>query len=149
MASHASSSYSRTNAFSPFGHKAVLFEPAIEHNGTEEQKAQWLTVAKSGKILGTYAQTELGHGSFVRGLETTATYVENTDEFVIHSPTVSSTKFWPAGLGFSTTHSVVMAQLVVNQKQLGPHLFIVQIRSLEDGKPMPGIQMGDIDLKMG
>lgn len=28
----------------------------------------------SSQIIGTYAQTELGHGTFVRGLETTATY---------------------------------------------------------------------------
>lgn len=29
---------------------------------------------------GTYAQTELGHGTFVRGLETTATYdVQNKE----------------------------------------------------------------------
>lgn len=134
---------------SPFGHKAVLFEPVIEHNGTEEQKSEWLTLARSGKILGTYAQTELGHGSFVRGLETTATFDSDTDEFVVHSPTISSTKFWPAGPGFSTTHAVVMAQLVVNQKQLGPHLFIMQLRSFEDGIPLPGIKMGDIGLKMG
>jgi acyl-CoA oxidase len=85
----------------------------------------------------------------VRGLETTATFDQAKDEFVIHSPTISSTKFWPAGLGFSTTHSVVVAQLVVNQKQIGPHLFIVQLRSVEDGKPMSGIKMGDIGLKMG
>lgn len=26
--------------YSPFGHKGVLFEPAIEHNGMEEQKAK-------------------------------------------------------------------------------------------------------------
>jgi hypothetical protein len=31
----------------------------------------WLLVVQ---IIGTYAQTELGHGTFVRGLETTATY---------------------------------------------------------------------------
>lgn len=31
----------------------------------------WLLLAQ---IIGTYAQTELGHGTFVRGLETTATY---------------------------------------------------------------------------
>jgi hypothetical protein len=30
------------------------------------------------KIIGTYAQTELGHGTFVRGLETTATYDRQT-----------------------------------------------------------------------
>jgi acyl-CoA oxidase len=84
-------------AYSSFGHKAVLFEPAIEHNGTAEQKAKWLPLARSSKIFGTYAQTELGHGSFVRGIETTATFKQDTDEFVIHSPTISSTKFWPAG----------------------------------------------------
>jgi acyl-CoA oxidase len=134
---------------SPFGHKAILFEPAIEYNGTEEQKAKWLALAKSGRILGTYAQTELGHGSFVRGLETTATFDQNKNEFVIHSMTPSSAKFWPAGLEFSTTHAVVMAQLVVSQKPLGPHLFIVQLRSVRDGKPMPGIKMSDIGFKMG
>jgi acyl-CoA oxidase len=48
-----------------------------------------LALAKSGKILGTYAQTELGHGSFVRGLETTATFDQAKDDFVIHSPTIS------------------------------------------------------------
>jgi acyl-CoA oxidase len=86
----------------------------------------------------------------VQGLETTATFDQAKNEFVIHSPTISSTKFWPAGLGFSTTtHSVVMAQLVVDQKHIGPHLFIVQLRSVEDGKPMPGIKMGDIGIKMG
>lgn len=84
----------------------------------------------------------------MRGLETTATFASRTDEFVVHSPTVSSTKVWPAGLGFSTTHAVMMVQLIVEGKSLDPHLFIVQIRSL-DGTPRPGVVMGDIGLKMG
>lgn len=96
-----------------------------------------------------YAQTELGHGSFVRGVETTATFDANTDEFVIHSPTVSSIKFWPAGMGFSTSHGAVMAKLVVDKKDLGPHLFIVPLRCLKDGRPLAGIRMGDVGLKMG
>ncbi|KAF1831620.1 acyl-CoA oxidase [Decorospora gaudefroyi] len=140
--------YNLVNA-SPFGHKAILFEPAMEHNGTAEQKSKWLPLARSGKILGTYAQTELGHGSFVRGIETTATFDQETDEFVIHSPTISSAKFWPAGLGFSTTHGTVMARLLVGDKDHGPHLFVVQLRSVGDGKRMPGIKMGDIGLKLG
>ena len=47
------------------------------------------------QIIGTYAQTELGHGTYIRGLETTATYDPPTEEFVIHSPTLTSTKWWP------------------------------------------------------
>jgi acyl-CoA oxidase len=84
----------------------------------------------------------------VRGLETTATFDPAKDEFVINSPTVSSAEFWSAGLGFSTTHAVVMAQLVVGDNRHGPHLFIVPIRSLQNGKPMVGVKMGDIGLKM-
>ncbi|KAF1351516.1 acyl-CoA oxidase [Lizonia empirigonia] len=139
----------REDICSPFGHQGVLFELAIERNGTEEQRARWLLLARSGRILGTYCQTELGHGSFVRGIETTATFDQSTDEFIVHSPTVSSAKFWPAGLAFSTTHAVVMAQLIVGEENLGPHLFLVQIRSLDDGRPQPGIKMGDIGMKMG
>jgi len=121
----------------------------VEHNGTAEQKAKWLPLARAGKILGTYAQTELGHGSFVRGIETTATFDKDTDEFIVHTPTISSTKFWPAGLGFSTTHGTVMARLIVGDEDHGPHIFLVQLRSVEDGKPMPGIRMGDVGLKAG
>jgi acyl-CoA oxidase len=133
---------------SPFGHKAILFEPGLEHNGTAEQNAKRLPLAQSGQILGTYAQTELGHGSFVCGIETTATFDQESDEFVVHSPTISSTKFWPAGLGFSTTHGTVMARLIVGDQDHGPHIFLVQLRSVEDGKPISGIKMGDIGLKM-
>ena len=132
---------------SPFGHKAILLEPDLEHNGTVEQNAKWLPLAQSGKILGTYAQTELGHGSFVRGIETTATFDQDADELV-HSPTISSTKFWPVGLDLSTTHGTVMARLIFGDKVHGPHIFLVQLRSVEDGRPMPGIKMGDIRLKM-
>ena len=51
------------------------------------------------KIMGCYAQTELGHGSNVQGLETTATFDKETDEFIIHTPNIKATKFWPGGLG--------------------------------------------------
>ena len=34
-------------------------------------------------------------GTFIRGLETTATYDPATEEFIINSPTLTSMKFWP------------------------------------------------------
>lgn len=59
---------------------------------------------RSLQIIGTYAQTELGHGTFVRGLQTVAVYDERAKEFVVHSPSLESTKWWPGGLGKTSTH---------------------------------------------
>ena len=46
-------------------------------------------------------------------METTATFDKETDEFVIHSPTLTSLKWWPTGM-YASTHGVVMAQLVID-----------------------------------
>uniref|UniRef100_A0A1X7TB56 Uncharacterized protein n=1 Tax=Amphimedon queenslandica TaxID=400682 RepID=A0A1X7TB56_AMPQE len=46
-------------------------------------------------IIGCYAQTELGHRTFIRGLETIATFDPSTEEFVMNSPTLTSIKWWP------------------------------------------------------
>lgn len=51
-------------------------------------------MAQTFQIIGCYAQTEMGHGSNVRGLETTATFDKATQEFVLHSPTLTSTKWY-------------------------------------------------------
>ena len=42
-----------------------------------------------------------------------------------------------------------MARLVIHGKDYGPHPFCVQIRSLEDHRPLPGITVGDIGPKFG
>lgn len=62
-------------------------------------------------------QTELGHGTFVRGLETTSTYDVETGEFILHSPTLTSTKWWPGGMGKTSTHAVVMARLFIKVQE--------------------------------
>ena len=42
-------------------------------------------------------------------------------------------------MGHSSTHAVVVARLVTKGVDHGIHLFIVQLRSLEDHRPLPGI----------
>lgn len=61
---------------------------------TPEQAEEWLPRAMSFEIIGTYAQTELGHGTFIRGLETTATFDIENEEFVIHSPNITAYKVY-------------------------------------------------------
>ncbi len=48
--------------------------PALRYQTSREQREAWLPLATSFRILGAYVQTELGHGSNVRALETTATF---------------------------------------------------------------------------
>lgn len=74
-----------------------MFIPSILSQATPEQQAYWLPKSQKLEVIGTYAQTELGHGTFVRGLETTCTYDLDTQEFIVHSPTLTSTKWWPGG----------------------------------------------------
>ncbi|XP_031201134.1 peroxisomal acyl-coenzyme A oxidase 2 [Mastomys coucha] len=122
---------------------------AIRSLGSDEQITKWSQLGKNFQIIITYAQTELGHGTYLQGLETEATYDAATQEFVIHSPTMTSTKWWPGDLGWTVTHAVVLAQLICLGARHGMHAFIVPIRSLEDHSPLPGITVGEIGPKMG
>ncbi|PWN90058.1 putative acyl-CoA oxidase [Acaromyces ingoldii] len=133
----------------PFGLHKSMFITTIDSMGTDEQKEEWLGPAMRYEIIGCYAQTELGHGSNVQGLETVAVYDEKTQEFDIHSPSMTASKWWIGGLGRSATHAIVMAQLVLKGKKHGPHPFVVPIRDPVTREPLPGRYIGDIGPKMG
>jgi len=105
-----------------------------------------LKLAESAQYFGAYAQTELGHGSNLRGLETTATFDRVTDEFVIHSPYLTSLKWWPTGM-YSCTHGAVMANLVIDGKNYGFHGFMMQFRD-DEGRCMPGVEIGEMGPKI-
>ena len=51
-----------------------MFRITISNLANEEQQAYWMPLIENVDIVGCYAQTELGHGSNVAGLETTATF---------------------------------------------------------------------------
>lgn len=96
-----------------------------------------------------FRQTELGHGSNVQAIETTATWDEETKEFIMHSPSLTAAKWWIGGLGRTADHAVVMAQLVIKGKRYGPHPVVVQIRDVKTREPLPGRTIGDIGPKPG
>lgn len=127
----------------------VMFLPTLVGQGTVEQQAEWMGRAWNCDIIGTYAQTELGHGTFIRGLETTAHYDPKRKEFILNSPTLTSYKWWPGGLGHTANYAVVVAQLHTQGVCHGIHPFIVQLRDEETHKPMPGIKIGEIGTKLG
>lgn len=133
----------------PLGVHFVMFLPALMGHGTPEQQAEWIGKAWNCEIIGTYAQTELGHGTFIRGLETTATYDEKSKEFVLNSPSLTAYKWWPGGLGHTANYCVVIAQLFSKGQCHGIHPFIVQLRDEDTHTPLSGITIGEIGNKLG
>lgn len=100
-------------------------------------------------IVGCYAQTELGHGSNVAGLETTATFDQVADEFVINTPSVTATKYWPGDMGMFASHAIVFARLLIGDSDHGVQPFMLQLRDTETWKLCPGIKAGDLGPKIG
>lgn len=112
--------------------------------------------------------TELGHGSNIPGLETTATFEEGANQFIIHTPTLTATKasekknmmmqhcliskfdlqWWIGGAAHTATHAIVFAQLIVRGKRYGTKCFVVPLRDPKTYETLPGVTIGDIGKKM-
>ena len=125
-----------------------FFLPSLEIQASQAQRDKWLPLCESLEIIGCYAQTELGHGSNVRGIEIEATYDDLKQEFVMNSPTITATKWWSGGLGVACTHALVVARLKIKGQDYGPHAFLVPIRDRRTHEPFAGIEVGDIGPKM-
>ncbi|CAF1253259.1 unnamed protein product [Rotaria sordida] len=133
------------NRFVFFIH-TIMSLHSLETMTTEEQKRQFLPLAQSFHITTAYAQTELGHGTDVQRLETEAVFDPTTDSFILNTPTLTSTKFWPGGLGRTVNHVLLMAQLYTPDRNhpCGLQMFLVQIRDLKTHEPLPGVETGVI-----
>lgn len=164
-----------------------LFAGTIRGSGTPEQAKRFEPLITQG--YGAFCMTgiivtlifrlcarrshlscfaEIGHGSFIQGMETTATLDTETDEFVIHSPTITAAKWWVAvvcplgrshvvlcafswiaGVAQTAVDAIVFARLIVKGKDHGVRSFLVPIRRKEDLTFYPGVAAGDCGAKMG
>ncbi|ORZ33159.1 acyl-CoA dehydrogenase/oxidase [Catenaria anguillulae PL171] len=123
--------------------------PTFESLATRDQQAYWLPKLRSLSAWFAFAQTEVGAGSDVQAIETTAELDVETDEWVLNTPTITSGKCWPGALAHTANHALVMAQVRVRGTQYGVHPIIVQLR--EDGthEPKQGIKLMDLGPKIG
>ena len=130
-----------------FGVQFGLFGGAIYFLGTERHHALLEDVA-SVRLPGCFAMSEVGHGSNVRELGTTATYDPERDELVVHSPDRSAWKEWIGNAALHGRLAVVFAQLVVGGDTHGVHAVLVPLRD-EAGRTLPGITIEDDGPKLG
>ncbi|MEO1487072.1 MAG: acyl-CoA dehydrogenase [Bacteroidota bacterium] len=130
-----------------FGVQYGLFGGSVQKLGTEKHHDQYLKASGEATLLGCFAMTETGHGSNVRGIKTTATYDQETDSFVIHTPGENDNKEY-IGNALHAKMASVFAQLIVNGKNEGVHALLVPIRN-EAHETLPGITVADNGYKLG
>eukprot|EP00949_MAST-11_sp_MAST-11-sp1_P005083 g5083.t1 len=145
-------SNSRFGKTGPLSLHFGVFSSTLRSQCSAEQKQWWVDAARQLKFIGCYAQTELGHGSNVRGLQTTAEFKpgagpEGDGEWEMTTPTLQSMKWWSTGM-YSSTHAAVYAQMILNGEHKGVHVFLVQLRDA-NLQCMPGIELGEIGAKLG
>ncbi|MFC9897133.1 acyl-CoA dehydrogenase family protein [Nocardia sp. NPDC127579] len=96
-----------------------------------------------GSAVGAYILTELGHGSDLPGLETTATFdPADGGSFVIHTPTATAIKYMPTTAAPPVPgvarFGIVFARLIVDGVKQGNYPFLVRLVD-RDGTIRPGI----------
>ena len=125
----------------------ILYVDTLQGLGTEKH-VSLINRAYSVKDYGSFGMTELGHGSNVAGVETTATYDPKTKGFILNSPTPTSAKWWIGAVANTANMSAIFAQLIIDGVNKGVHVFAVPIRDYETHEPFPGVIIGDCGKKI-
>ena len=131
-----------------FGVQFGLFGMSVYFLGTEKHHRQYLASIGSLNLPGCFAMTETGHGSNVRGIETTATYDHRTKTFIVHTPHEKAKKEFIGNAALHGEMATVFAKLMVDGKDYGVSAFLVPIRD-KKGNVLPGISIADCGRKMG
>ncbi|MCA9565988.1 MAG: acyl-CoA dehydrogenase family protein, partial [Myxococcales bacterium] len=131
-----------------YGVQFGLFGGSILFLGTEKHHVKYLPEVGTLDLPGCFAMSELGHGSNVRQLMTTATFDRKSDCWVIRTPDDIARKEWIGNAAVDGRLATVFAQLIIGNEEYGVHAILVPIRG-QDGKPMPGVRIEDCGEKMG
>lgn len=87
---------------------SILYLDTIFFLGTEKHR-HFIDRGYKLADYGSYCMTELGHGSNVALVETTATYDHSTRQFVINSPTPTAAKWWVGALANTANMTILFA----------------------------------------
>ncbi|PMC76214.1 acyl-CoA dehydrogenase [Brachybacterium sp. UMB0905] len=128
-----------------------LYTSAIIQLGDEEQQKRWVPDAMSLKTPGAFAMTEIGHGSDVQSLATTATFDPEggeDGEWIIHTPFRAAWKDYLGNAALHAKAATVFARLITRGVDHGVHCFYVPVRD-DDGELLPGVSSEDDGEKGG
>ena len=121
-----------------FGVQFGLWGMSIHSLGTEKHYKKYLDKVGKLEIPGCFAMTETGHGSNVKGLQTTATYNHADKTITINTPTPHDQKEYIGNAANHGQMATVFAKLIIDGTDYGVNAFIVPIRD-ENMKPLSNV----------
>jgi len=124
-----------------------LFGSTIAKMGTA-QHHHLLDSIDSLDDIGCFGLTELGYGNNAIKMETTATYDQADDTWIIHTPTPLAQKYWITNSAVHAKWIIVFAQTYVHGKHEGLHTFLVRMRD-DKMQIQNGVRIEDMGMKMG
>lgn len=131
-----------------FGVQFGLWGMSVHSLGTEKHHRKYLKDIGTLELPGCFAMTETGHGSNVKGLETTATYNHSEQTFTIHTPNEFARKEYIGNAALHGEMATVFAKLVIDGHDYGVNAFVVPLRN-KQGETLPGVTIEDCGRKMG
>jgi acyl-CoA oxidase len=131
-----------------FGVQFGLFGMSVYFLGTEKHHQKYLKDIGTLDLPGCFAMTETGHGSNVKGIETTATYQHSTKSFSVNTPNQLAQKEYIGNAAVHGQMATVFAKLIVDEKDYGVAAFLVPLRD-KAGNTLSGIAIEDCGRKMG
>jgi acyl-CoA oxidase len=131
-----------------FGVQFGLFGMSVYFLGTEKHHKKYLKQIGTLQLPGCFAMTETGHGSNVKGIETTATYDHASKTLVINTPHEQAKKEYIGNAAVHGQMATTFVKLIIDGRDYGVSAVLVPIRDTQ-GKPLPGVTIEDCGRKMG
>ncbi len=141
-------SYHELSMVIKFGVQFGLWGMSVYFLGTEKHHKKYLKDIGTLELPGCFAMTETGHGSNVKGIETTATYHHPTRSFIVNTPNELAKKEYIGNAALHGQMATVFAKLIVDGKDYGVSALVVPLRD-KTGKMAPGVTIEDCGRKMG
>jgi acyl-CoA oxidase len=131
-----------------FGVQFGLWGMSVYFLGTEKHHKKYLKDIGTLALPGCFAMTETGHGSNVKGIETTATYNHTKGTFTVNTPNEAAKKEYIGNAALHGRMATVFVKLIVEGNDYGVGAIIVPLRD-DTGKTLRGITIEDCGRKMG
>ena len=131
-----------------FGVQFGLWGMSVYFLGTEKHHKKYIKSIGTLDLPGCFAMTETGHGSNVKGIETTATYNHKTRSITINTPNELAKKEYIGNAAAHGQMATVFAKLIVDGKDYGVSALVVPLRD-KSGKTAEGVTIEDCGRKMG